>query len=81
MNLKRAGKLEKLAGLVVGGMTKMNDNTVPFGSSANEIIADAVKEYRFPVCFDFPAGHVSPNLALILLSISVISLRFVPCQR
>jgi muramoyltetrapeptide carboxypeptidase len=66
MNLKRAGKLEKLNGLIVGGMTKMNDNAIPFGLTANEIIAEAVKEYRYPVCFDFPAGHVEPNLALIL---------------
>lgn len=66
MSMKRAGKLEKLKGLIVGGMTKMNDNTIPFGKTANEIIADAVKEYNYPVCFDFPAGHIDPNLALIL---------------
>jgi muramoyltetrapeptide carboxypeptidase len=66
MNLKRAGKLEKLKGLIVGGMTKMNDNAIPFGKSANEIIADIVKEYKYPVCYDFQAGHLEPNLALIL---------------
>ena len=66
MNLKRAGKLEKLNGLIVGGMSKMNDNAVPFGKSANEIIADVVKDYTFPVCYDFPSGHLEPNLALIL---------------
>ncbi|MDP1623397.1 MAG: LD-carboxypeptidase [Bacteroidales bacterium] len=66
MNLKRAGKLGKLKGLIVGGMTKMNDNAIPFGKTANEIIADAVKEYKFPVCFDFPAGHLDTNLALIM---------------
>ena len=66
MNLRRAGKLEKLNGLIVGGMNKMNDNAVPFGKMANEIIADVVKEYKYPVCYDFPAGHLEPNLALIL---------------
>ena len=66
MNLKRAGKLSGLNGLIVGGMKKMNDNVIPFGLTANEIIADNVKEYRYPVCYDFPAGHVDPNLALIL---------------
>ncbi len=66
VTLKRAGKLDKLKGLIVGGMTKMNDNAIPFGRSANEIIADAVKEYKYPVCFDFPAGHVDTNLALIM---------------
>jgi muramoyltetrapeptide carboxypeptidase len=66
INLKRTGKLAGLAGLIVGGMTKMNDNQVPFGKTANEIIAEAVAEYSFPVCFDFPAGHLDNNLALIL---------------
>jgi len=66
INLKRAGKLEKLKGLIVGSMSRMNDNAVPFGKSANEIILDAVKGYKYPVCFDFPAGHSDNNLALIL---------------
>jgi muramoyltetrapeptide carboxypeptidase len=64
--LKRAGKLDKLKGLIVGGMDRMNDNTIPFGRTANEIIWDAVKEYKYPVCFDFPAGHGETNLAMIL---------------
>jgi muramoyltetrapeptide carboxypeptidase len=66
MTMKRAGKLDKLKGLIVGGMSRMNDNTIPFGKTANEIVADAVKEYNYPVCFDFPAGHMETNLALIL---------------
>ena len=66
LNLKRSGKLEQLAGLVIGGMTEMKDNAVPFGKTAEAIIADAVKEYDFPVCFNFPAGHVDRNLALVL---------------
>lgn len=66
MNLKRSGKLENLAGLIVGGMTKMHDNEVPFSKTANEIIAEAVEEYDYPVCFNFPAGHVDDNRALIL---------------
>jgi muramoyltetrapeptide carboxypeptidase len=64
--MKRAGKLDKLKGLIVGGMDRMNDNTNPFGKSANEIIADVTKDYDYPVCFDFPAGHGETNLALIL---------------
>ncbi len=66
MTMKRAGKLDHLKGLIVGGMTGMNDNPIPFGKNANEIIADAVKEYPFPVCFNFPAGHLDTNLALIM---------------
>jgi muramoyltetrapeptide carboxypeptidase len=65
MNLKRAGVFASLSGLVVGGMTDMRDNQVPYGKTAEEIIYDAVKEYNYPVCFNFPAGHVENNLALI----------------
>lgn len=66
LNLKRSGKLENLSGLIVGGMTDMKDNTVPFGKTAEEIIYDAVKEYKYPVCFNFPAGHIDRNLTLIM---------------
>ena len=66
MSLKRAGKLSKLKGLIVGSMERMNDNKVPYGKSANEIIAEAVAEFKYPVCYDFPSGHGENNLALIL---------------
>lgn len=65
MNLKIAGKLKKLKGIIVGGMSDMKDNTVPFGRDAYEIIADAVSDYDYPVIFNFPAGHCEPNLPLI----------------
>jgi muramoyltetrapeptide carboxypeptidase len=64
MQLKRAGKLSKLAGLIVGGFSEMKDTTVPFGQSIYEIISDKVKEYNYPVCFDFPVGHTEKNYAL-----------------
>jgi muramoyltetrapeptide carboxypeptidase len=64
MQLKLSGKLKHLAGLIVGGMTDMKDNTIPFGQTAQQIIYDAVKHYAYPVCFDFPAGHIDRNLAL-----------------
>lgn len=66
MNLKRSGKLSSLAGLIVGGMSDMKDNKIPFGKNAEEIIFDTVKEFDYPVCFNFPAGHVDTNLALYL---------------
>lgn len=65
VNLKRNNMLCNLKGLIVGGLTKMHDNSVPFGKSAREIVLDAVKEYDFPVCFNFPAGHLKDNRALI----------------
>jgi muramoyltetrapeptide carboxypeptidase len=65
IQLKRGGKLSGLAGLVVGSFTDIHDNGVPFGKTAYEIIAEAVAEYDFPVCFHFPTGHSPENLALI----------------
>ncbi|GAA4111146.1 LD-carboxypeptidase [Aquimarina addita] len=65
-NLKRNGYFDQLSGLIVGGMTNMHDNTVPFGKNAREIIIDSVKEYDFPVVFDFPLGHISDNRAVVL---------------
>ena len=66
VNLKHSGKLSNLAGLIVGGMTEMNDNTIPFGKTANEIIAETVADYNYPVCYNFPSGHSNDNRALIL---------------
>ena len=66
MGLKRAGKLQNLAGLLVGTMTQMNDNTIPFGKTAEQIIFDAVAEYNYPVYFNFPAGHIDNNIAIIM---------------
>lgn len=64
MQLKRSGKLSHLKGLIIGGMSDMKDNTIPFGKNAEEIIADTIKEYHYPVCFNFPAGHIDRNLAI-----------------
>ena len=67
LSLKRGGKLEKLAGLLVGDLSDMHDNAVPFGKTAAEIVWEHVAEYRYPVCFGFPAGHADAagNHALI----------------
>jgi muramoyltetrapeptide carboxypeptidase len=62
--LKRSGKLDKLAGLIVGGFTDMKDTERPFGQTVHEIIRDAVAEYDYPVCFDFPVSHGTENYAL-----------------
>jgi muramoyltetrapeptide carboxypeptidase len=66
MQLKRSGKLKDLAALVIGGMTDMKDNTIPFGKNATEIIAEAVAEYKYPLCFGFPCGHQPDNRALFM---------------
>jgi muramoyltetrapeptide carboxypeptidase len=65
-NLKRAGKLKDLKGLIAGGFTSLKDNDIPFGKTAEEIIYEHVKDYGYPVCFNFPAGHIPDNHALVL---------------
>ncbi|MBL0336811.1 MAG: LD-carboxypeptidase [Chitinophagaceae bacterium] len=62
--LKRSGKLSKLAGLIVGGFTDMKDTERPFGQTVEEVIRDVVKEYDYPVCFGFPVSHSDNNYAL-----------------
>lgn len=62
--LKRSGKLERLAGLILGGFTDSKDTDTPFGKSAYEIIKEMTKEYDYPVCFGFPVSHEKENYAL-----------------
>ena len=66
MNLKRNGCLESLKGIIVGGMTKMHDNEIPWGKNALEIIDDVTKKYNIPIIYNFPSGHMADNHALIL---------------
>lgn len=62
--LKRSGKLDRLAGLIIGKFTDMKDTERPFGKSIYRIIADLVDEYKYPVCYGFPVGHGKENYAL-----------------
>jgi muramoyltetrapeptide carboxypeptidase len=66
--LKRAGKLKNLKALLVGGMTKMNENDAPFAfnKTCEKIIAEAVSEYNYPLFYNFPSGHQNENLAIKL---------------
>lgn len=63
-NLKRAGSLEDLAGLVVGSFTEGRETETPFGQTEYEIIRNMVEEYDYPVCYGFPVGHQEENFAL-----------------
>lgn len=62
--LKRSGKFDKLAGLIIGGFTDTKDTVRPFGQNVYELIYDVVKEYDYPVCFGFPVSHEKENYAL-----------------
>ncbi len=66
MNLKRNGSLKGLKGIIIGGMTSMNDNDIPWGHNSLEIIQDIVKDLNIPVAYNFPAGHIKDNRTIIL---------------
>lgn len=63
-NLKLAGVFDRISGLVVGQFTEYEDKG-SLGKDLYGALADVVKGYDFPVCFDFPVGHVVRNLPLI----------------
>ncbi len=63
-NLKLGGIFEKLSGLIIGQFTEYEENK-SLGKDLYGAIADLVKEYDYPVCFNFPVGHVSMNLPMI----------------
>ncbi|MBA9076509.1 MULTISPECIES: S66 peptidase family protein [Rufibacter] len=66
VHLRRMGRLSQLAGLVVGQFTEMQDNAVPFGKTVEEIVLEHCAGYGYPICFNFPVGHVPRNLALVV---------------
>lgn len=65
VQLKRAGKLKDLAGLVMGHMTDIKESELPFGESVEQLIRYHTKEFKYPVAFNFPTGHDNPNMAWI----------------
>lgn len=64
IQLKRNGMLHQLAGLVIGGFTEIKDTTTPFGADVYSVIHSQIKDFTYPVCFDFPVSHEKNNYAL-----------------
>lgn len=64
IQLKRAGVLKQLSGLIIGGFTECKDTTRPFGKKLEDIIQEHIAEYDYPVCFHFPVSHAKANVAL-----------------
>jgi len=62
--LKRSGKLDALAGFIIGGFTDMQDTERPFGKKVYQLIHELINEYKYPICFGFPVSHAKENLAL-----------------
>lgn len=65
-NLKRNGYFENVKGIIVGSMTDMHDNEIPFGQNEVQIITEIAKDFSIPIAFQFPAGHQKDNRTLIL---------------
>ncbi|EDP71017.1 putative carboxypeptidase [Flavobacteriales bacterium ALC-1] len=65
-SMKRAGYFDNLKGLIVGDMSKLRKNTTLWGTSVEQLILDALKDYDFPIAFNMPAGHEKDNRALAL---------------
>jgi muramoyltetrapeptide carboxypeptidase len=79
MAMKRAGKLQGLNGIIVGGMTDMKDNAIPYGKTAEEIIFEHCSTVGIPLVFNFPAGHIDDNRAIILGSEATIEVGVEKC--
>jgi len=74
ISMKRNRKFVNLKAMIIGEMSHMNDNDIPFGKTIEEIIIEHVKEYNFPLCFGFPCGHLDDNRSLRLGSKSVLEI-------
>jgi muramoyltetrapeptide carboxypeptidase len=75
INMKRNNKFNNLKGMIIGGMSDMKDNDIPFGKTTEEIVMDNVKEFDFPICFAFPSGHLHDNRSIILGTSSVLEIK------
>lgn len=74
MGLKMNGVLSQLSGLVVGQFASVKDSDPAFGKDYKEIILEYVKDYGYPVCFDFPAGHIDNNFSFYMGVPTLISI-------
>lgn len=68
VQLKRAGALSNLSGLIVGGFTDCEEAPLEIGKNANELILEHTADYSYPIAFDFPSGHI-PNNQPVLMGI------------
>lgn len=64
--LSKAGILDQIRGLIVGGMTDLTDTATPFGKTYQEVILSHFEYRKIPIGFGFPAGHVDDNRSLVL---------------
>lgn len=65
-SLRKSGILDRISGLIIGGMTDMEDTTIPFGMSTEEIVLQHFQFRKIPIAFEIPSGHIDDNRALIV---------------
>jgi muramoyltetrapeptide carboxypeptidase len=65
-SLKKSGILDRISGLVIGGMTDMEDTTIPFGMTTEQIVLQHFQFLKIPIAFNIPSGHINDNRALIV---------------
>jgi muramoyltetrapeptide carboxypeptidase len=73
--LKRSGKLARLKGLIIGAFNDIEPQEIPFGQTPEELILEIVREYDYPVCFNFPVGHIADNRTLIVGSTAILNVK------
>jgi len=73
--LKRGGKLARLKGLIIGAFNDIEPQEIPFGQTPEELILEIVREYDYPVCFNFPVGHIADNRALVVGSTAILNVK------
>ncbi|MCD6542954.1 MAG: LD-carboxypeptidase [Flavobacteriaceae bacterium] len=66
ISLKRAGYFKNCNGLIVGDFRLKKNEGNSFGKTLEEIVLEAVEGNDFPVIFNFPAGHIDDNRAIIM---------------
>jgi len=56
-HMKEAGMFENIRGLIVGELTEMKDEIIPFCKTTDEIILDVCGDLNIPIVTNFPCGH------------------------
>lgn len=65
LQLKRAGLLDHLAGLIVGGFSDCKEAGLSVGKTVNQIILEHTTGSLYPIAFEFPSGHIAQNFPLV----------------
>ena len=63
--LKKSGAFQKIKGLIIGGISELEDTDPPLGRTIEEIVLDQLMFTRIPVLFNFPGGHIEDNRAMV----------------